>query len=130
LGRAIIETICAMNLPSTRIIALGTNAGATANMLAGGAHDGATGENAICHMVGRADLVAGPIAILLANAMLGEISARIAEAVAGAAAPKVLLPNRRCGVLVAGTTRQTMKEILQDLPELIREEVELLRNSE
>lgn len=127
LGRAVIETLCAMNLPSARIIALGANAGATAHMLAGGAHDGATGENAVCHMAGRADLIVGPIAVMLANAMMGEISPRMAEAIANSQAHKVLLPNRRCGVLVVGSTRSTMRDLLQELPALIKEEIEFIR---
>lgn len=128
LGRAIIESLVAAKIEPVKIIALGTNAGATTNMLAGGAQDGATGENAICHMAGRTDLIAGPIAILVANAMMGEITPRMAEAIANAPAHKILVPIRRCGVTITGTTRQSMKDMLRELPVTVAEEIELIRN--
>ena len=69
---------------SVQVIALGTNAMATAQMLKAGANKGASGENAICHTVTTADCIVGPIAITWANAMLGEVTPRMAEAVTSA----------------------------------------------
>ena len=74
------------------LIGLGTNALATAAMLKAGVKRGATGENAICISAAAADLIVGPIGIIIPNAMMGEITPRIAEAVGSAAAKKVLLP--------------------------------------
>ena len=71
------------------LIGLGTNALATAAMLKAGVKRGATGENAICISAAAADLIVGPIGIIIPNAMMGEITPRIAEAVGSAAAKKV-----------------------------------------
>lgn len=73
LGRAVIEALNRGELEG-EIIALGTNAVATANMLRGGAKDGASGENAVCHMCRQAKVIVGPIGILTADAMMGEIT--------------------------------------------------------
>ena len=81
LGRAVIEALNRGELEG-EIIALGTNAVATANMLRGGAKDGASGENAVCHMCRQAKVIVGPIGILTADAMMGEITPRMAQAVA------------------------------------------------
>ena len=79
LGRAVIEALNRGELEG-EIIALGTNAVATANMLRGGAKDGASGENAVCHMCRQAKVIVGPIGILTADAMMGEITPRMAQA--------------------------------------------------
>jgi hypothetical protein len=74
-----------------QVIALGTNAVATAQMLKAGANKGASGENATCRRVLQADCIVGPIAITWANAMLGEVTPRIAVAVTPAPALKILI---------------------------------------
>lgn len=74
------------------LIGLGTNALATAAMLKAGVKRGATGENAICISASAADLIVGPIGIIIPNAMMGEITPRIAEAVGSAAAKKFFCP--------------------------------------
>ncbi len=74
------------------LIALGTNAIATVQMLKAGANKGASGENAICQTVATADCIAGPVAITWPNAMLGELTPKMAEAIMSSPAIKILLP--------------------------------------
>lgn len=100
-GRALIEQIKKAK-PNQEITAIGTNAIATAAMLRAGADKGATGENAVKVCAAKADIIAGPIGLLLANAMLGEITPDMAAAIGMSDAHKVLIPSARCGVHIAG----------------------------
>ena len=121
LGSAIVKKIASMK--DANIIALGTNSHATYNMLKSGAHDGATGENAICHMLKQADVIIGPMAIVVANSMMGEITPKMAQAVAGSKAKKLLLPTQKCGVAVLGVQDMTMAQIIDMVPEKIAEHI-------
>ena len=119
LGSAIAKKISSMK--DVTIIALGTNSHATYNMLKNGAHDGATGENAICHMAGYVDIIIGPMALVIAGSMMGEISPAIAQAIAGSKAEKLLLPTQKCGVSVVGVGEMTMAQIIDMVPDKIAE---------
>ncbi|MEA4898724.1 DUF3842 family protein [Bacillota bacterium Meth-B3] len=123
IGRAIVERASKV-LPEATLIALGTNALATAAMLRAGAHQGATGENAIRAQCRTADVIAGPIGIVLANALLGEVSAEIARAVADSPAQKLLIPSERCNIHVAGTRRQTLDEAIAEILDIMREMIQ------
>ncbi|QEK13373.1 DUF3842 family protein [Crassaminicella thermophila] len=103
LGKSIIEKVRVNFEGDIEIIALGTNSLATSNMIKGGAHAGATGENAIKVMSQKVDVIIGPIAIIVANAMMGEITPSVAEAIANSCARKILLPLNRCNVHIVGT---------------------------
>ncbi|HOF94909.1 MAG TPA: DUF3842 family protein [Clostridia bacterium] len=96
------------------LLALGTNALATAAMLRAGADEGATGENAICFNAASLELIAGPVGIICANALLGEVSPAIAQAVGASKAHKVLLPNTRCTLEIAGTAQLTFAQCADD----------------
>lgn len=96
------------------LLALGTNALATNAMLRAGADEGATGENAIVYCVEQCDIITGPIGILSANALLGEVSPRIAAAVGGANAQKILLPSNRCSLEIAGVQALTLAQYVDD----------------
>jgi hypothetical protein len=98
---------------SVILIALGTNAIATAQMLKAGANKGATGENAICRTVAEADCIIGPIAITWANAMLGEVSPRMAEAVTSCKALKILLPLSQERVEIIGVSKEPLPHLVQ-----------------
>lgn len=119
LGSALAKKISSMK--DVRIIALGTNSHATINMIKSGAHDGATGENAICHMVQKADVILGPMAIVAANAMMGEITPKMAKAVAEAPAKKLLLPTQKCGISVVGVEKLTMAQLIDMVPEKLEQ---------
>ena len=86
IGSAIIKKLSALCDNRYEIIALGTNAIATTQMLKAGANRGASGENAVSHTVKNVDVVTGPISIIMANAMMGEVTPKIAEAVASSPA--------------------------------------------
>lgn len=95
------------------LLCLGTNVLATSAMLKAGASQGATGENAIVYNAARADLILGPIGIILANGILGEVSPAMAAAVSGSDAVKVLIPSSTCGIHVAGTEDCRLDEYLR-----------------
>lgn len=95
-------------LPQAEIYALGTNSIATATMLKAGADFGATGENPVVRNVMDADAVMGPVGIVVAHAILGEVTPAMAEAVGGCRARKYLIPMNNCGVMVAGVKEQPL----------------------
>lgn len=111
LGAQIIDGLRKAGLSDQhKIIAVGTNALATSGMINAGADQGATGENAVVVQCRSADVIAGPIGITLADAMLGEITPRMAEAVGQSAAARVLLPSDRCNTYVIGVAPMTRKQ--------------------
>ena len=118
IGRALVEKLRA-RVPELEIWAVGANAIATTNMLKAGATQAATGENAVCVCAGQADVIAGPVGIVLKDAMMGEITERMANAVAGAQAQRVLVPVQRCATYVAGTANQPLQRLLDDATENI-----------
>jgi len=114
IGATLIKYLKEAHGESVEIIGLGTNAVATAQMLKSGANRGATGENAICRSVFQADCVVGPIAISWANAMLGEVTPRMAEAVTSCPAPKVLLPLSQEEITVVGLVKEPLPHLVQE----------------
>ena len=101
------------------VVGLGTNSLATAAMLKAGVKRGATGENAICFSVGEADIIVGPIGIIIPNTMMGEISPKIAEAVASARCKKILLPVNQNHVEIIGLANSPMAMLIKDATERI-----------
>ena len=95
------------------LLAVGTNVMATSAMLKAGAPHGATGENAVVYNAARADLILGPIGMILANGILGEVSPAMAAAVTAASAEKILIPSSHCGVQIAGTQDCPLETYLQ-----------------
>ena len=100
-----------------KLIVLGTNAIATAQMMKSGANRGASGENAIVQTVAKADLIVGPISITWANAMLGEVTPRMAEAITSSPAPKILLPLIQERVVLVGVVTEPLPHLVQVLVE-------------
>lgn len=119
LGRCIVERLREV-LPAAEIIAVGTNTAATSNMLKGGANIGATGENPVIYNSSRADIIVGPIGILLPNAMAGEISPAMAAAIAGSGVKLVLLPITKCQAYVAGVKDMTLPSCIEEAVEIIK----------
>ena len=118
IGRQLVEAIRNAKIPC-QITAVGTNTTATAAMLKAGADQAATGENAVVVCCRDADVIAGPVGIVLKDAMMGEITERMANAVAGARAQRVLVPVQRCATYVAGTANQPLQRLLDDATENI-----------
>jgi len=102
LGKMLVEEI-KTKLPQAEVWAIGTNSIAASTMLKAGADCGATGENPVLRAVRDADAVLGPVGIVVAHAIMGEVTAAMAEAVGGCRGRKFLIPMNSCGVIVAGT---------------------------
>lgn len=102
------------------IFGMGTNAVATSVMLRAGANDGASGENAVVYCASRVDVIAGSVAIIAANSFLGELTPRMAEAIASSPAVKVLLPINRYGIEIAGVVDEPLPLQVEDLVRRIR----------
>lgn len=113
LGKQLVTAI-RKALPDAVITAVGTNTAATSAMLKAGADRSATGENAVVVCCRTADVIAGPIGIVIADSMLGEITPAMAAAVGQSAAKRVLIPVNRCETLVAGVGGASTGELLVD----------------
>lgn len=101
--------------PGVRITAVGTNATATAAMLKAGAGQVATGENPVVVACRKADVIIGPIGIVVADSMYGEVTPAMAVAVGQADATRILIPMNRCENLIAGVQEVTMSAMLEDV---------------
>jgi len=107
LGRMLVEQV-KKRLPQADVYAIGTNSIATSAMMKAGADFGATGENPVIRAVMDADAVLGPMGIVVAHAILGEVTPVMAEAVGGCRARKYLIPMNNCGVVVSGVAEQPL----------------------
>ena len=123
LGQLLVEGIKA-RLPQVQVHALGTNSVATTAMLKAGADLGATGENPVVRGVMDADGVLGPVGIVVANAILGEVTPAMAEAVGSCRAKKFLVPMNSCGVIVAGVEERTLSSYAAQAVEALAAELE------
>ena len=123
LGKMLVEGVKA-RLPQAQVYAIGTNSIATATMLKAGADFGATGENPVIRGVMDADGVLGPVGIVVAHAILGEVTPAMAEAVGGCRAKKFLVPMNSCGVVVAGVKEQPLHLYVAQAVELLAQELE------
>ena len=106
------------------IVAVGTNTMASAAMMKAGADKSATGENPIVVMSARADIIAGPMGIIAANSLLGEITPRAALAVSESEAKKILIPMNKCHIAVAGIKELTISEYIECAVRMICELLE------
>ena len=113
IGGTLIKYIKEAYGETVELIALGTNAIATAQMLKSGANKGASGENAICRTVYEVDCIIGPISISWANSMLGEVTPRIAEAITSCPAPKILLPLFQEQIELVGVPKEPLPHLVQ-----------------
>ena len=108
---------------SIEILALGTNATATSAMMKSRANKGATGENAIILNASRADILIGPLSIVLPNAMLGELTPDMAEAIVLSSAKKFILPLNQEGINIIGVEKEPLPHMIEKIIENIRNEV-------
>lgn len=120
LGRKLLESI-RKTCPEAEITAVGTNSIATENMMGSNCADHlATGENAVIVACRTAQMIVGPFGIATADAMMGEISPAMANAVASSPAYRVLIPMNLCGTYIAGVTSGSAA-ILEDAMQHIRQ---------
>ena len=119
-GRQLVKSI-KESFPEVYVRAIGTNSTATTNMLKGGADEAATGENAVITGCRNADLIVGPIGIIIADALLGEVTPKMAEAVGASSATKILIPRDKCEVLGAGAQDKSTGELIEEAIRMIRD---------
>lgn len=119
MGQALVERIKGSGL-ACELTAIGTNAIATAAMMKAGADAGATGENPVIVACRTADVIVGPIGILAADSLMGEITPAMARAIGQSAAKKLLLPVNQCSILVAGTQSLSLSRLMDEAVELLK----------
>ena len=106
--------------PDVRLTAVGTNTIATSTMLKGGADSAATGENAVLVGARKADVIVGPLGIVIADSLGGEITPAMANAIAQSDAKRILLPFNHCENVIVGVSDFTMGRLVQQAIEEIR----------
>ena len=121
IGSVIIKALRTALTEGVEILALGTNSAATARMMRAGANRGATGENAIVQTSPKADVIMGPLAILMAHAMMGEVTPRMAEAVSQSRADKILIPLTQEKVTLVGITSDPLPHLVAEAVGLVKE---------
>lgn len=120
IGKQLVEKI-KENIPAAVITAAGTNAVATSAMLKAGADHAATGENAVIVGCRRADVIIGPIGIVIADALYGEITPTMAIAVGQSTAKRILIPVNHCDNIIVGVSDFSMGRLIGSvLEELIQ----------
>ncbi len=123
LGRSLVENI-KKSFPHVEVMAVGTNSAASDAMRRAGADRVATGENPVIVACRSAQIIAGPIGIAIADALMGEISPAMASAVASSCAYRVLIPMNLCSTYVAGVSGKSaalMDDALRRIGELLNE---------
>jgi len=119
MGQMLIERIKSADL-ACEIIAIGTNSIATSVMIKAGADSGATGENPVVVACRDADIIIGPIGIISADSMLGEITPSMAVATGQSKAKKLLLPMNLCNNIIIGTRALTMSKLIDETIEELK----------
>ncbi len=119
IGKALVTKLVKA-LPDLPIVALGTNALATASMLKAGAAHGATGEHAIIWQSRDAGIILGVTGLLVTGAMMGEISPAISSAIGQSTAAKILIPSERCGLKIVGGRQASLDEALNECVDEVR----------
>lgn len=116
------QLVCAIkkNIPDAVLTAVGTNSLATSAMLKAGADFAATGENAVIVACRKADIIVGPIGIVIADALLGEISPAMVLAIGQSPAKRILLPMNHCDNIVVGVTDLNVSRLIQEAVGQIR----------
>ena len=121
IGAAIIKRLRDAITHELEILAFGTNSIATARMMKAGANKGATGENAMVLTSSKVDVIIGPFAIVMANAMMGELSPEMAEAISSSEAIKILIPLTEENVRLVGVSGEPLPHLVDQAVEMIRE---------
>ena len=120
IGRAIIKRLRDVFGEDMEILALGTNSVATSQMMRAGANRGATGENAIVRTAPEADIIIGPLAIIIANAMMGEVTPEMSKAIGSSKALKGLIPLTQERVEIMGLSGEPLPHLIDQAMEIIK----------
>jgi len=118
IGSQLVKSLINYNI---EIIAIGTNSTATSAMMKAGAKIGATGENPVIVGCKDADIIIGPIGIVIADSLYGEITPKMAKAVGQSSAKKILIPINKCNNIVVGTKDLTVTEMIKEVLEIIKD---------
>ncbi|MEJ2726188.1 MAG: DUF3842 family protein [Deltaproteobacteria bacterium] len=121
IGAAIIKGVRDSAGHDLEVFALGTNSIATSRMMKAGANKGATGENAIVRTSRTVEVITGPLAIVMADAMMGEVTPAMASAVSASSARKLLIPLTQEMVRVVGLTGEPLPHLVDQVVQIIRE---------
>lgn len=113
IGRQLVKLI-GEAYPDAELYAVGTNSIATANMLKGGSVTAATGENAAAVASRKADIIVGPVGIVIADALMGEVTPRMAAAIGSSSAKRILIPINKCDTFIAGVGNTSLSDLLSD----------------
>lgn len=114
IGQEIVQRLRGAFGESIEVLAIGTNSTATSAMLKAGANRGATGENAVRVTAREADVLVGPLSVLIPDSMMGEVTPGLAEALALSAARKVMLPLTNPRLDLVGTTKDPLPHLLEE----------------
>lgn len=114
IGKAIVDKVRHIFGENIHIIALGTNALATASMLKAGANEGATGENAIMVNVQDVHIIMGSVAILVTDGMTGELTQNMVASIGRSKAKKILIPLNKCNVIISGIVNEPLPHYIDD----------------
>jgi NAD(P)-dependent dehydrogenase (short-subunit alcohol dehydrogenase family) len=121
IGNLIVKRLREEFGDTVEIIALGTNAAATTSMMKSRANKGATGENAIVWNSERVDVIVGPLSVALPDAMLGEVTAKMASAVVSSKARTILLPLNQEEIEIAGVNKEPLPHLIEHMIARIKE---------
>ena len=113
LGKQLVKEV-RERFPQLPLMAVGTNSMATESMLKAGADRAATGENAVVVACRKADVIIGPVGIVIADALLGEVTPTMAKAVGQSDAVRILLPSDKCDTFIAGVGNTGMSALVED----------------
>ena len=113
LGAQLVKPIIS-HFPDVKLTAIGTNAVATSAMLKAGAKNAATGENPVIVACRKADVIIGPVGIVITDSLMGEITDKMAVAIARADAVRILIPINKCDNLIAGVTNLNAGALIED----------------
>ena len=119
IGQEIVQRLRSSFGETVEILAVGTNSTATSAMLKAGANRGATGENAVRVTAREADILIGPLSVLIPNSMMGEVTPPMAEALSLSAARKVMLPLTNPRIDLVGTTKDPLPHLLEEAISLV-----------
>ncbi|MDO5111134.1 MAG: DUF3842 family protein [Clostridia bacterium] len=113
IGRQLVAAI-KQSIPTTRVTAVGANSTATSAMLKAGADSAATGENAVIVGCRKADVIAGPVGIVIADALFGEITPAMATAIGQSDAKRILIPINHCDNIIVGVVDLSIAKLVQN----------------
>lgn len=112
IGKQIVTAI-KQNILNAEITVVGTNSTATSAMLKAGAHNAATGENAVVVGCRKANIIVGPIGIVIADSLCGEITPIMAQAIGQSNAKRILIPINHCDNIVIGVPDLSIATLIQ-----------------